>query len=137
MAEHLHPQFIHDLLSHELRDVVLPVAYGGADHQGAQVQRREHRHPAHVPDPDVSVDRDFHKVRTGQIGGRGHQQQNDGRRHGAPVRSHIAQQPAHQPRIIGLAEDLVFLEMCTHRTGASRSAASSSSSSNCFWYRSA
>src|SRR5882724_11323957 len=49
--------------------------------------------------------------------------------HAPFVRLHVLQEPPHQARIVRFAEGLFFVQVAHAR--------SSSSSSNCFWYKSA
>src|SRR5437763_1487777 len=85
----------------------------------AQVQGRTH----------VVVDGRLDDVGAGQVGQRAEQQQPNGRGDQQAVGTQVGQQTPRQPCVVGLAEDLVFLEV----VGAHVST-SSSSLSNCRRY---
>ena len=128
VAVHLHPDVEHDALPCHLQRPGLHVLKPERQHQRAQEQRRHHADPRIVPGGDVAVDQHL-----GEIGRRQLQQgvaRDRHERHGHPwpVGAEVAHQPAHQTRVVGLAED--FLVVTAHE-------AASSSSSNCRRCRSA
>ena len=93
--------------------------------------------PGEVPLRDVLVDGDLDEIRRRQLGHRVADERQERTGDVPLVRTQVRQQAAHQPRVVGLAEDFFFVERHGCRgTGPAYEAASSSSSS-CFLYNSA
>ena len=80
--------------------------------------------PATSPVCDVAVDGDLGQEGPGQLQ---HAVTMSSRMETAtagPVRAQVAEQPLHEPRVVGLAQDLVFVEFVLGHSAASSSCSS-------------
>ena len=138
VAEDLAAHVVHGLLADALHDAKLCVLGEEIEDQDAQ---ENHTKPADTRPcrcfgddviqrrSKVTVDSLSENERRGKLerSDDGHQ---DERKHHAPfVGLHVLQKPPHQARVVRFAEGLFFVQVAHAR--------SSSSSSNCFWYKSA
>ncbi len=108
MAVNLAAQVEHDLLPDLLQRV------GLVEFQHEQPGERREQHAGNRAEAvdlsrgDVLVDRDLHQPRL-QEAQRGREKDRDERQHGLPlVRAEVFHQPAHQPRVVRLAENFLL-----------------------------
>ena len=116
-------QVEHGELSGVLHDVHLDELGDEGSHQDRQIEqsdareagpgirrqeRIEERRGAMRIRLDVSIHRDLGEQRAEYLEHRLGQQEHQRDGHQRLVRAHVAQQPAHQPPIVGFAEDLFF-----------------------------
>jgi hypothetical protein len=120
----LHAQVEHDALAGQLEQPGLAVLERKGAKERRQVDPRDAQHAGDVAGGDVAIDHDQGEVRRRELERR---MREDGRcreRDLPAVRPQVREQAPHQPRVVGLAEDLLFV--AGHHDAAS-------SSSNCCW----
>ena len=75
--------------------------------QDDQVQRRQPVEARELPLRDVAVDRHLHQVRLGQRAAGADDDRDEARAAPGASTAQVLQQPAHQPRVVGLSENVV------------------------------
>ncbi len=119
---HLHAHVEHDALPGQLQGPGLDVLRREGAGEGGEIEQGDDAESRDVAGRDVGVDDELRQVRRRELRRRvGH----DGsHRHGdlPAVRAEVAEQPAHQPRVVGLPEDLLFVDR--HQEAASSSSSS-------------
>ncbi len=126
VAVNPHADVEHDPLAGQLHRPGLDVLGHEAEHQHAEIQERQRSEAVEIAGRDVLIDRHLHQVGLRQRHRRAQRNRDERQRHLPPVRAQVGQQPAHQPRVVGLSEDFVVV-LCHGDQEAA-----SSSSSSCF-----
>ena len=93
----------------------LDVFGGERRDQDGQVEQREPVEPVEAAGGDVAVDGHLDQVRLRQRGGAADDDRAERHADLPPVRPQVLQQPPHQPRVVGFAEDFVVVD--GHRIG--------------------
>src|SRR5438477_12746464 len=138
VAEYFAAHVVHGLLADALHDANLDVLREEVERQHGQKEQaepdnarpcRSFRDGVLQRGNKVAIDGISKNERRGKLerGDDGHHDEREG--HTPFVRLHVFEKPAHQARIVRFAEGLFFVQVAHAR--------SSSSSSNCLWYKSA
>ena len=104
-----HAQIEHDPLAGQLQGPGLDVFRHERQDENGQVDAGKPVEASQAIGGDVAVDRNLDEIRLRErcdsAGHDGHQRQ----QHLPPVRPQVVKQPAHQPRVVGLPEDVVVV----------------------------
>ena len=103
----LRPQVEDDALARHLQRVGLHRLQHVGQHEDAEQEQGEGGQAGGVARRDVGVYRDLGQVRRRELQQRQPQDGEERQPDAGAVGPHVAQQPAHQARVVGLAEDLV------------------------------
>ena len=106
----LHAHVEHDALADHLHHVGLCVFEGERRDQHREVCERDVVQPGTVSLRDVLIDGDLDEIRRCQLDNRVADERQERTGDVPLVRTQVRQQAAHQPRIVGLAEDFFFVE---------------------------
>ena len=110
-----HPQIEHDPLAGELQRPRLDVFGRERRDEDDEIQRREPIEAFEAPGRNVPVDCRLDQVGLRERRGRPDDDRDEGDPDLPPVRPQILQQPPHQARVVGFAEDLVVVHLVITR----------------------
>ena len=110
MRVDLHAHVEHDALADHLHHVGLGVLERERRNQHRQVHQRDVVEAGKVALGDVLVDGDLDQIRRRELRHRVADQRQQRTGHVPLVRTQVPQQAAHEPRVVGLAEDFFFVE---------------------------
>ena len=119
-----HAQIEHDALAGHLHRPGLQVFEGEPRHEDGEVRQCQPLEAVETADGDEPIDGQLDQVRLRELRRRAGDDGDERDADLAPVRPQVRQQPAHQTRVVRLAEDFVVV--------SGRHDAASSSSSSCF-----
>ena len=103
-------QVEHDALPRHLEHPGLEVFERERSDEDAEEDQRNPVQPLQIARRDVAIDGELHDVGLRQLKDRRRDDRRERNRDVHGVRPQVAQQPAHQPGIVGFAEDLFFVD---------------------------
>ena len=124
MLINLHPQVEHDLLPRHLHRPGLQILERKRRQQYGEIHRRDLRETTDVSRRDVAIEHQLCQEWRRELDDRVADDGGAGKDDVAAVRSQVSEQTPHQPRVVGLSENVFLVHHLRHE-------ASSSSSSNC------
>jgi len=110
MAVDGHAEVEHDPLPRQLHRPGLEVFGRKARREDAEIGERERVQATQRARGDVAMDRDLHEVRLRKRGAGADDDRSEREDDLPPVRPQVLQEPAHQPRVVRLAEDFVVVQ---------------------------
>ena len=125
MAVDLHPQIEHDPLPHHLHRPCLHVLEHERAGENEQKRQGDTIEAIELARCNVVVDGNHRQPGLGELERGPGQNRGQGNSHGLPVRTQVAEQAPHEPRVVRLAQNLGFVKRHGYDS-------SSASSSNCF-----
>ena len=106
----LHAHVEHDALAGHLQHPRLQVLERERAEQDRQKAERDAIEAGQIAGRDVAVDGHFHEVRLRQLQDGGADDRRQRHDHLQPIRPQITEQPPHQHRVVGLAEDFFVVD---------------------------
>ena len=104
-----HPQVEHDSLAGQLHRPRLHVLGDEGAGEDGQIQRRQPIEAGEPAGRDVTIDGQLDQVRLRELRGRPGNNRDERNPDLTPVRAQVRQETPHQPGVVRLAEDLVFV----------------------------
>ncbi len=136
VREDLHAQVMHGALAGVFGRVGLDEKKNKTRENVAQVEQHDDIQAVNIAVGDIAIDRDLGDVGAKELAPRMQQEECESERKQFPVRSQIAHDAAHEPRVIGFAEDLVVsMNLVAHGLASAWVRVSTSRTSRCLWYR--